>query len=369
MKKRARIIMIINVIVINGLILAALAVLLIMGRRVDVHTDKNVEGLSAELQEVFYLAGLSPSSHNIQSWIIDVYGNENRVEIQIDPKRNLSVVDPGEREMYISLGCYTETLVQAFKAYGYNTACKYDITGNRMTVSYEKISDAVVDDLIARIISRHTDKAPFEKDKPVDSRILDEVVSGSETLSYYTIGTDEYEVIKSSTQAAYNNQAYDPAAAEELSGLLRFSDSEAKNAKDGLPAEQLGMTGIKKGLYYLTTDHESAKGETFAKQGIQTTEKQLEGCNTFVLISSDNDEEALIDCGRSTVKFWLKMVEKGISVHPMSYALEDTEIKSDMMSDLRISGVPQMILRIGYVPDYGTNAGIRRDLSEYVSLH
>ncbi len=50
MKRRAGI-----MIVIIGFILIALAVLLIMGKRVNVNTDKNVEGLSAELQEVFYL--------------------------------------------------------------------------------------------------------------------------------------------------------------------------------------------------------------------------------------------------------------------------------------------------------------------------
>ena len=56
MKKRVRIMLIINVFVISGLIAAALIVLLLMGRRVDVHTDKSVDGLSEELQEVFYLA-------------------------------------------------------------------------------------------------------------------------------------------------------------------------------------------------------------------------------------------------------------------------------------------------------------------------
>ena len=66
--------------------------------------------------------------------------------------------------------------------------------------------------------------------------------------------------------------------------------------------------------------------------------------------------------------FWLAMVENGISVHPMSYALEDQDIKADMMSELELSAEPQMILRIGYVRDYGTNAKIRRDIDDYVNI-
>lgn len=341
--------------------------LMFFGRKVDVATDRKVDGLSEELQDIFYLAALAPSSHNIQSWSVDVFQDENRIAIQIDPSRHLSVVDPANREMYISLGCYTETLIQAFKAYSYDTDVTYDTVDKTMFIYYEKTSDLIDDDLIEKITTRHTDKSPFEKDKYIDDAYLD-VAIGNKSISFYGIDSDEFEVIKVFTQEAYNKQAYDASAAKELSDLLRFSDSEARETKDGLPAEQLGITGLKKSLYYLSTNHESAQGETFAKQGISTTENQLNGCNTFVVISSENDEASLINCGRTTVNFWLAMVENGISVHPMSYALEDEEIKTTMMSELNTSDEPQMILRIGYASKYGTNADIRRDLADYVRV-
>ena len=66
------------IILIVFIILAIACALLYAGRKVNVDTNKNVEGLSKELQEVFYLAALSPSSHNIQSWIINVYPEKDR---------------------------------------------------------------------------------------------------------------------------------------------------------------------------------------------------------------------------------------------------------------------------------------------------
>lgn len=358
------------IVVIVVLLLIVLAVLLFIGRKINVKTDKNVNGLSEELQEVFYLASLSPSSHNIQSWLVNVYTDENRIEIQIDPERKLSVVDPTGREMYISLGCYIETMTQAFRAYGYDTTSQFNADEKKMVVTYEKVSDTVDQEIINLITTRHTDKSPFYKDKLVVSSTLESAISHSAAnITYYPIGTPEYDIIKSSTMTAYKKQAYDEAAAKELSTWLRLSNGETMIYKDGLPAEQLGITGIKKSLYYVFTNHDSATGETFAKQGMDSTEKQLEGCNTFVIIASANDEESLINCGRATVSFWLEMVDVGVSVHPMSYALEDSEIKSDMISTINLKEEPQMILRVGYVSDYGENAAIRRDLAEYINVH
>ena len=346
----------------------SLVLLLFYGRKISVNTDKNVEGLSEELQDVFALAALAPSSHNVQSWIVDVYPDDKVVNIKIDPERKLSVVDPKDREMYISLGCYTRTLTEAFNAYGYSTDCQYDASERIMEISFKKDSDTMDDSAILLIKMRHTEKASFNKERKVSGQILDAAISDGE-ITYYESGTYEYDIIKEATLTAYENQAYDKEAATELSNWLRLSNAETRKTKDGLPAEQLGITGIKKSLYYVFTNHDSATDETFAKQGVDSTEKQLDGCNTFVIIASANDEESLINCGRATVTFWLEMVDAGVSVHPMSYALEDSKIKADLVSNINLTTEPQMILRVGYVSDYGENAAIRRDLSEYINVH
>ena len=359
-------------VIVVAIILAALVAGFVIGRRIDVHTDKHVVGLSDELQEVLYLASLSPSSHNIQSWLIDVYPADRYIEIQVDSGRTLSVVDPSGREMLISLGCYTQTLLRSFEAYGYTASSSYDSDKHRMVVYYEKTSEHVDETLIDRILRRHTDKSAFDTARPVNTLDLDaaiDQVSHEDSIHYYSVHSTEYDMIKEQTMRAYETQAYDADAAEELSGWLRLSNGETTASKDGLPAEQLGITGIKKLFYYLFTNHESATKETFAKQGVDTTQKQLDGCTTFAIITSDNKEEALIQCGQDTVTFWLAMVDAGISVQPMSYAIEEADTKAVLMSDLPLDEEPQMILRLGYVSNYGENAAIRRDLNEYIRVH
>ena len=49
------------------------------------------------------------------------------------------------------------------------------------------------------------------------------------------------------------------------------------------------------------------------------------------------------------------------------YAIEEKEYRDNLQSTLGIDNI-QMILRIGFTADYGSNAGIRRDLADYISV-
>ena len=371
MGKKTILTMIILIIII---IIAFIIIMsLFLGRRVSVTIDKNVEGLNAELQDIFYLASFSPNSHNTQSWRVTVYPKDNRITLRTDESRRLQVVDPDNRELYISLGCYAETLIQAFAAYGYDTECSYDTNGHQCVISYKKTGSQPDVERIELIKKRHTDKRPFIDGRSIDKKIFDECLGETGNICFYDESAEDSETIRSATLSAYKKQAFDKNAADELSVWLRFSDRETLENKDGLPAELLGIYGFKKFLYYIFTNHENAKGDTFASQGVDTCEKQIDNCSGFIIVSGENDEASLFECGRETLRLWLALTKNDIAVQPLSYALEDDEYKriiasigAGLTENDSALPEPQMLLRVGYVEDYGENAGIRRDLSDYI---
>ncbi len=338
-----------------------------VGRRVSVTIGKDVVGLDDELAEVLCLASLAPNSHNIQSRMVTVYPKDGRITISTDQNRRLPVVDPKDRELYISLGCYAETLVRALNAYGYDTECSYDAKGHLCNIIYKRNGSQKDADKIGLIKKRHTDKRPYISWKSIDGEVLEKITGENSNILFYDTADDGFSKIGAATMEAYEKQAYDKNAAEEFSGWLRLSDRETLEYKDGLPAELLGISGLKKILYYLFTDHESAEGDTFAHQGIATCEKQIYNCSGFIVISGDDDEASLFECGRETVRLWLNLTENCISVQPLSYAMEDDEYGKAVAKACG-SLQPQMLLRVGYVDDYGENAGIRRDLSDYITV-
>lgn len=362
-----RILLTIIILIIITVMLFAACLILWFGRKVTVTIDKDVEGLSAELQEIFCLASLAPNSHNIQSRMVTVYPKDGLIEIRTDENRRLPVVDPKDRELFISLGCYAETLLQALNAYGYDTECSYDTDGHKCVITYKKNDSQTDTERISLIKKRHTDKRPYISGRSINGDALKNSTDENSNIRFYDMTDDGFEKIGSATMEAYEKQAYDKNASEELSGWLRLSDRESLENKDGLPAELLGIGGLKKVLYYAFTDHENASGESFARQGIATCEKQVYNSSGFIVISGNDDEASLFDCGRETVRLWLALTENGISVQPLSYALEDDEYKKTV-AEAGGPLQPQMLLRVGYVDDYGENSGIRRDLSDYIAV-
>lgn len=61
--------------------------------------------------ELVWYATLAANGHNTQPWKFAV--QENQIEIHPDYSRRLPVVDPGDRELWISLGCALENLRSA----------------------------------------------------------------------------------------------------------------------------------------------------------------------------------------------------------------------------------------------------------------
>src|SRR5574341_2278826 len=73
--------------------------------------------LSAQMRELVRYATLAASGHNTQPWKFAVKANV--IEIHPDYARRLPVVDPNDRELWISLGCALENLLIAARAAGY----------------------------------------------------------------------------------------------------------------------------------------------------------------------------------------------------------------------------------------------------------
>ena len=84
---------------------------------------KKETNMGDQLREIVRYATLAPSGHNTQPWKFAVA--ENTIRIFPDYDRQLPVVDPEHRELFISLGCALENLVVAAAGAGYaaDVAC------------------------------------------------------------------------------------------------------------------------------------------------------------------------------------------------------------------------------------------------------
>src|SRR5689334_211566 len=89
--------------------------------------EKN-PSVSVQMQEVVRYATLAANGHNTQPWRFAI--QENAIEIHPDYTRRLPVVDPNDRELWISLGCALENLIIAARAAGFASQITYPDTAD-----------------------------------------------------------------------------------------------------------------------------------------------------------------------------------------------------------------------------------------------
>ena len=105
----------------------------------------------------------APSGHNTQPWLFKI--RESEIDIYPDLSKELPVVDPSHRELFVSLGCATENLCIAAQEKGYQTEVKV-IKDSFIRVLLTKDKKKQFDSsLFSQIAVRQTNRSVYDGKK------------------------------------------------------------------------------------------------------------------------------------------------------------------------------------------------------------
>jgi len=190
-------------------------------------------------------ATMAPSGHNTQPWKFSV--GEDCIRIFPDFTRALPVVDPTNRELYISLGCALENLVIAAKHAGYDPEVKYFQSSEPdecllVTLKYSNVTGD--NNLFQAISGRHTNRREYNK-QPIPASDLKKIesVPMEEGVTALMI-TDPIAIDQIIRLVMEGNriQMNDGAFMDEITFWIRFSDSEEALHLDGLTSRAMGRS-------------------------------------------------------------------------------------------------------------------------------
>ncbi|BCB89782.1 hypothetical protein Psuf_070950 [Phytohabitans suffuscus] len=132
--------------------------------------------------ECLYAAMAAPSIHNTQPWFFRVRGRE--VEVWTDPERQLALLDPTGRQMFLSVGAAVFNLRLALLAHGRIPVLRLlpepgrrDLAA-RIQAGPTTAPSPTAAALAAAITRRHTNRHPF-RPTAVPWPVLDELVGAA----------------------------------------------------------------------------------------------------------------------------------------------------------------------------------------------
>lgn len=287
----------------------------------------------------------APSGHNTQPWLFKE--NENSIEIHPNFTKALPVVDPDNRELFVSLGCAAENLCIAATQKGY--ASKLTISDKGITtIALMKNETRVSDPLFIQIAIRQTNRSVYNgRIIPADTiDILKETpVETGINLHFYEKGTAEYDSISNYVRKGNSIQMQDKAFKAELHSWMRYNKKHQNEYNDGLSYAVFGAPNLP--LFIVKPIMKKAVNE---KSQNKEDIKKIQSSSHFVLFTTQNNTlEEWINLGRTLERFLLQSTRLGIAHAHMNQPIEVKELSVLMVETLCISGEnPAILLRIGY---------------------
>lgn len=303
----------------------------------------------------------APSGHNTQPWLFRV--TDDNIQILPNYDKYLSVVDPDNRELFISLGCAAENLCIAASQKGYDTDLNISEEGI-ITIRLKKDHTVEPNTLFDQIAIRQTNRSVYNE-RIIHSdtiRLLESVFEASAINAYfYKNGTSEFSSIADYVIAGNVLQMQNRAFTDELKSWMRFNKKHQDTTNDGLSYAVFGVPNLPRFIVkpimsgYLN-DKTQNKGDR----------KKIASSSHFILLTTiGNTPDEWIRLGIIMERFLLKTTELEIVHAYMNQPNEVNELSGRLAETLNISGeYPTILLRVGYGEKMPYSK--RRDIKEVI---
>ncbi len=321
---------------------------------------------------------LAANPHNSQPWRFRV--GDSRIDLFADTARNLGMVDPYRREMHIGLGCALENLVLAAEANGYThqLALLPDSSDSahmaRINLSAGK---PAVSELYQAIPNRHTNRAPYDKTRPVSSETLKDlqVLSNNSPdvkLFWFTTDADRSKISDLTVKATEAFIA-DKQQSSDDARWYRASWQDIQRYRDGITIDASGLPPVVRALGKIVP----TSPEQNAQAWLQTTkDNQVTTAAAFGIIATHDVDSTTqqLQAGRLWQRMHLSATVRGLALQPLNQMPERAQREQqqgsapiygkalkELIDDANWQAL--MLFRIGY-PTSDALASPRRDIED-----
>jgi hypothetical protein len=340
------------------------------------------EGTDARRWILSY-AILAPHSHNLQSWLVDL-SRPGEITLYCDLTRLLPETDPLARQIMMSQGTFLELLDLAARQRRLRAEIELFPEGEfsagpdtRPTARIRLRPDPSVqpDPLFLQILARHTNREAYGPREPAPSalRAIEASVAGTGSRAGFATGAQPQalERHRSIARDAWRIELETPRTILESYKVLRVGPAEIAQHRDGLSINKplvRALTAV--GLF--DRSKAPAPGDAAIGGQIKEFNAKIDTTPAFIwLVTEGNDRKTQVNAGRAYARAQLAATAQGLSMHPLSQALQEYPEQAQPYADIHAllqAPAPrftvQMWARLGYAPSIGPSP--RRGLDAHI---
>jgi hypothetical protein len=294
------------------------------------------------MQELIRYATLAANGHNTQAWAFVV--KDHAIEIHPDFSRRLTVVDPLNRELWISLGCALENLLIGARAIGFAPEVNYPEKTDFITVHLSKDIpehsqwfDAIAKRQNTRSLFdgqaiNSTELKRIQK-LPLEPGVVLQIMTEPKALETVL------EYVNQGNLTQYADQAF----VQELIDWLRFNKREASNLQDGLYSKCSGNPEVPRwlGRMFVTATKPQQQADTDAK-------KLRSSAGAILIASASEDKTSWVRTGQVVERLALELTSLDIKSAFLNQPIEVPVLRNQFQHAMKLeNALPQLLLRFG----------------------
>lgn len=327
---------------------------------------------------------LAPHPHNLQSWLVDLR-QPGEITLYCDLHRLLPETDPFARQIMLGQGTFLELLDMAAGQRGLRADIELFPQGEfdaykpdqRPTARIRLMPDASVqpDPLFAQVLHRRTNREAYGSREPSSDAIqkIAASVAGQPVKPGFATGAQPSAVAQHRAIAteAWRIELETPRALMESYHVLRVGPSEISQYRDGLTVNSpMVRAAVALGLF--DRSKAPAPGDSIIAGQIKDFNAKLATTPAFFwLVTEGNTRKMQVHAGRAYVRAQLAATAQGLSMHPLSQALQEYPEQAKTYADIHAllqapqpTHTVQMWVRLGYAPAIGPSP--RRGLEAHI---
>ncbi len=297
------------------------------------------QAMRVALTEAAEFAGLAPSIHNTQPWQWRLVGTE--LQLRAKRERQLGVTDPDGHLLLLSCGAALHHATTALAAEGWRPEVRRlpDRSDQDLLAAVTLMDRTPVTPQAMRAVQmlrvRHTDRRPLS-DIPPSGSAIDAVAAAAAAAgaSLHVLREDDIIELAAAAGRAQEVEVADPAWMEELAYWAGGTRPEGSGVPDtAIPDEPTRTT---------------VPSRNFGRGGQLKITAGHDGAAVYgILFGRDDSAGGWLRAGEALDAAWIAALEHGLSVLPLSAAVEVPVTRMSLRRVLANVAEPYLALRLG----------------------
>jgi hypothetical protein len=278
-------------------------------------------------------AVLAANPHDTQPWRFRVA--DETIEVYADCARGLGAMDPYLREMHLGLGCAIENMTLAGPANGFSVrvdpvaGALTEITEREhpvlaATLTLARDASAVRDPLYAAIPERHTNRYPYDRNRPPPPDWLAlgrRLGEASDVRVFFFAEGAERDRLAGAMLAATKSIIADAQMIADSDRWFRSSSAEIDAHRDGPTLDAAGLSFV---TWAFARLFPVSAATSHAAWLAQTRDAQVGAapCLGLIAVRDRYNRPAAIAAGRCWQRLHLSATLNGLAMQPVNQPIE-----------------------------------------------